>query len=256
MNLRNASRLRILPLFALFALFASLAVHAAEVQVAVAANFAGPIKIIAADFEKASGHKLVVSTGATGKFYAQIQSGAPFDVFLSADDETPARLEKEGAAIAASRFTYAIGKLALWSARPGYVDAGGEVLRSGSFAHIALAAPKLAPYGAAAVETLAKLGLLSQLEPKFVQGESIAQTFSFISTGNAELGFVALSQVWEDGRLKSGSAWIVPAALHSPIRQDAVLLARARDNAAATAFMSFLKSDGAKAVIRAFGYDI
>jgi molybdate transport system substrate-binding protein len=238
------------------ALLFSLGSHAGEVQVAVAANFFGPMKVIAADFEKATGHKAVLSSGATGKFYAQIQGGAPFDVFLAADDETPARLDREGATVAGSRFTYATGKLVLWSADAGLVDAKGEVLRAGKFAHIALAAPKLAPYGAAAIETLTRLGLLAQLEPKFVQGESIGQTFTFISTGNAELGFVALSQVWEGGRIRSGSAWIVPSELHSPIRQDAVRLNRAKDNAAAAALMEFLKSDGAKAVIRSFGYDV
>ncbi|NGM90551.1 molybdate ABC transporter substrate-binding protein, partial [Parapusillimonas sp. SGNA-6] len=165
------------------------------------------------------------------------------------------RLDKENATVAGSRFTYATGKLVLWSARPDVVDAKGEVLRSAKFAHIALAAPKLAPYGAAAVETLTRLGLLAQLEPRFVQGESIGQAFSFVYTGNAELGFVALSQVWENGKLKSGSAWIVPAQLHSPIRQDAVLLARGKDNAAAAALIAYLKSDAAKAVIRSFGYD-
>ena len=243
-------------LAALVALGATLAVHAAEVQVAVAANFAGPMKALAADFEKATGHKAVLASGATGKFYAQIQSGAPFDVFLAADDETPARLDKEGASVPGSRFTYATGKLVLWSAKPDLVDAKGEVLKSGQFAHIALAAPKLAPYGAAAVETMTRLGVLARLEPKFVQGESIGQTFGFVSSGNAELGFVALSQVWENGKLKSGSAWIVPAELHSPIRQDAVLLNRGKDNAAAVALMAFLKSDAAKAVIRSFGYEI
>jgi molybdate transport system substrate-binding protein len=241
---------------ALLALGASLAVHAAEVQVAVAANFAGPMKALAADFEKATGHKAVLASGATGKFYAQIQSGAPFDVFLAADDETPAKLDKEGATVPGSRFTYATGKLVLWSARPELVDAKGEVLKSGSFAHLALASPKLAPYGAAAVETMTRLGVLARLEPKFVQGESIGQTFGFVSSGNAELGFVALSQVWENGKLKSGSGWIVPAELHSPIRQDAVLLARGKDNAAAVALMAFLKSDTSKAVIRSFGYDV
>lgn len=240
----------------LLMLGASLASRAAEVQVAVAANFFAPMKAIAAEFEKTTGHKAVLSSGATGKFYAQIQSGAPFDVFLAADDETPARLDKENATVAGSRFTYATGKLVLWSARPDLVDAKGEVLRSAKFAHIALAAPKLAPYGAAAVETLTRLGLLAQLEPRFVQGESIGQAFSFVSTGNAELGFVALSQVWENGKLRSGSAWIVPAELHGPIRQDAVLLARGKDNAAATALMAYLKSDAAKAVIRSFGYDV
>ncbi|NDZ12367.1 molybdate ABC transporter substrate-binding protein [Variovorax sp. WS11] len=243
-------------LAALLALGATLAVHAAEVQVAVAANFAGPMKALAADFEKATGHKAVLASGATGKFYAQIQSGAPFDVFLAADNETPAKLDKEGATVPGTRFTYATGKLVLWSAKPDLVDAKGEVLTSGQFAHIALAAPKLAPYGAAALETMTRLGVLARLEPKFVQGESIGQTFGFVSSGNAELGFVALSQVWENGKLKSGSAWIVPAELHSPIRQDAVLLARGKDNAAAVALIAFLKSDAAKAVIRSFGYDL
>jgi molybdate transport system substrate-binding protein len=242
-------------LAALLALGATLAVHAAEVQVAVAANFAGAMKALAADFEKATGHKAVLASGATGKFYAQIRSGAPFDVFLAADDETPARLDKEGAAVPGSRFTYATGKLVLWSAKPDLVDARGEVLQNGRFAHIALAAPKLAPYGAAAVETMTRLGVLARLAPKFVQGESIGQTFGFVSSGNAELGFVALSQVWEKGKLKSGSAWIVPAELHTPLRQDAVLLVRGKDNAAAVALMAFLKSDAAKAVIRSFGYE-
>ncbi|HJS04359.1 MAG TPA: molybdate ABC transporter substrate-binding protein [Variovorax sp.] len=242
-------------LAALLALGATLAVHAAEVQVAVAANFAGAMKALAADFEKATGHKAVLASGATGKFYAQIRSGAPFDVFLAADDETPARLDKEGAAVPGSRFTYATGKLVLWSAKPDLVDARGEVLQNGRFAHIALAAPKLAPYGAAAVETMTRLGVLARLAPKFVQGESIGQTFGFVSSGNAELGFVALSQVWEKGKLKSGSAWIVPAELHAPLRQDAVLLVRGKDNAAAVALMAFLKSDAAKAVIRSFGYE-
>ena len=243
-------------LAALLVLGATLAVHAAEVQVAVAANFAGPMKALAADFEKATGHKAVLASGAPGKFYAQIQSGAPFDVFLAADDETPARLDKEGASVPGSRFTYATGKLVLWSAKPDLVDAKGEVLKSGQFAHIALAAPKLAPYGAAAVEAMTRLGVFARLEPKFVQGESIGQTFGFVSSGNAELGFVALSQVWENGKLKSGSAWIVPAELHRPIRQDAVLLKRGKDNAAAVALVAFLKSDAAKAVIRSFGYDV
>ena len=236
------------------ALCLPLAASAEEVQVAVAANFAAPMQAIAADFEKASGHRVVMSTGATGKFYAQIRNGAPFDVFLAADDETPARLDSENATVAGSRFTYAIGQLALWSADPQRVDAEGAVLRRGDFKHIALASPKLAPYGAAAVETMTKLGLLAQLQPKFVQGESIGQTYTFVASGNAELGFVALSQVWEAGRITRGSAWVVPAALHAPIRQDAVLLARGRDNAAALALMRFLRTDATKAAIRTFGY--
>ncbi len=232
------------------------ALRAEEVHLAVAANFTAPIKVIAAGFEKDTGHKVTVTTGATGKFYAQIKSGAPFDVFLSADDETPGRLEKEGDAVAGTRFTYATGRLVLWSARANFVDARGDVLRSGNFAHIAVASPKLAPYGAAAVEALGKLGLLAKLEPKFVLGESLGQTFSFVSTGNAELGFVALSQVLEDGKIKHGSAWTVPAELHNPIAQDVVLLAHGKNNAAAAAFMQFLKTDQVRAVIRAYGYQV
>ena len=238
----------------LLSLLSFASAWADEVQVAVAANFTAPMKRIAADFEKDTGHKATLAFGATGRFYAQIISGAPFEVFLAADDETPAKLEKEGGAVSGSRFTYATGKLVLWSAQPGLVDAQGEVLKKNSFSKIAFAAPKLAPYGAAAVETMTKLGLLATLEPKLVTGESIGQAFSFISTGNAELGFVALSQVFEDGRIKSGSGWIVPENLHSPIRQDAVLLARGKDNKVAVALMAYLKTDKAKTVIRSFGY--
>jgi len=245
--------LRWLP--ALCLALASTAALADDVQVAVAANFTAPMKQIAADFEKDTGHKAVLTFGATGKFYTQISNGAPFEVFLAADDETPARLEKEGAAVNGSRFTYATGKLVLWSAQTGLVDAQGEVLKKGDFKKIAIAAPKLAPYGAAAVETMNKLGLQAALEPKLVQGESIGQAFSFVSTGNAELGFIALSQVYEGGKIKSGSAWIVPENLHSPIRQDAVLLAKAKDSKAAVQLMAYLKTDKAKAVIRTFGYE-
>ena len=227
---------------------------AGDVQVAVAANFTAPMKLIAADFEKDTGHKAVLSFGATGKFYAQISNGAPFEVFLAADDETPKKLEQEGAAVSGSRFTYATGKLALWSAQPGLVDGQGDVLRKGGFSKLAIAAPKLAPYGAAAVETLTRLGLMAALEPKLVTGESIGQVFSFVSTGNAELGFVALSQVYDKGTIKSGSAWIVPETLHSAIRQDAVLLNKGKDNAAAIALLAFLKTGKAQAVIRSFGY--
>lgn len=256
MSLTRTARLLLTAFAALPVLCLSAAASAAEVQVAVAANFAAPMQAIAADFEKATGHRVVLASGATGKFYAQIKSGAPFDVFLAADDETPARLDSENATVAGSRFTYATGRLALWSADPGRVDAEGTVLRRGDFKHIALASPKLAPYGAAALETMTKLGLLAPLQPKLVQGESIGQTYTFVASGNAELGFVALSQVWENGEVKSGSAWVVPAALHAPIRQDAVLLARAKDNAAATALMRFLRSEPAKALIRAFGYEV
>ncbi len=248
------NRIRLLSALALA--FGMSAVSAAEVQVAVAANFTAPMQKIAAEFEKTTGHKALLAYGATGRFYAQIRNGAPFEVLLAADDETPARLEKEGQGVAGSRFTYAIGQLALWSAKPGVVDDGGEVLKKGSFEHLAIANPKLAPYGAAAVETMTKLGLLGRLEPKFVQGENIAQTFQFASTGNAELGFVALSQIHEDGKLKSGSAWIVPGNLHSPIRQDAVMLTKGQDNPAAEALLRFLKGDVARAVIKSYGYSL
>jgi molybdate transport system substrate-binding protein len=226
-----------------------------DVQVAVASNFTAPMQAIAAGFEKDTGHQAKLAFGSTGKFYAQIKNGAPFDVLLAADDETPAKLEKEGLAVSGSRFTYSIGQLALWSAKPGYVDDKGDVLKQGRFTHLALANPKLAPYGAAALETLNKLGLLAALQPKFVQGENIAQTFQFVSSGNAELGFVALSQIYEGGKFKSGSAWRVPPNLHAPIRQDAVILARGKDNPAALALMKYLKEDKARAIIRAYGYE-
>jgi len=229
--------------------------QAEEVRVAVAANFALPLKVLAADFERDSGHKMLVSVGSTGKFYAQIKGGAPFDVFLAADDETPARLEKEGDAVAGSRFTYATGKLVLWSANANLVDGQGRVLVTGNFKHLALASPSLAPYGAAAVQTLSRLGLLTTLTPRFVQGESIGQAYNFVATGNAELGFVALSQVYENGKISKGSGWIVPAHLHNPLRQGAVLLARASHNPGASALLAFLKTDKTRSVIRSFGYD-
>jgi molybdate transport system substrate-binding protein len=227
-----------------------------EVQVAVAANFTAPAKQIAESFEKESGHKVQLSFGATGKFYAQIRNGAPFDVLLSADDTTPAKLLGEGAAIAGSSFTYATGRLVLWSAKPGYVDDKGEVLKKGGFKHIAIANPKLASYGTAAVEALTTLKLLDAIQPKFVQAENIAQAHQFIATGNAELGFVALSQVYKDGKFAEGSAWVMPANLHQPIRQDAVILDKGKGKPAAEAWMKYLKGEKAKAVIKSFGYEV
>jgi len=238
------------------ALSFSTAALADEVQVAVAANFTAPMKQIAADFEKATGHKAQLAFGATGKFYAQIKNGAPFEVLLSADDTTPAKLEAEGAAVAGTRFTYSIGRLVLWSARPGFVDDQGEVLKQGTFRHAAIANPKVAPYGAAAVETLSALKVLDSVRPKFVQAENIAQAHQFVATGNAELGFVALAQVMKDGKIGAGSAWVVPANLHQPIKQDAVILANGKGKPAAEALMKFLQSDKAKAVIQSFGYDL
>jgi molybdate transport system substrate-binding protein len=230
--------------------------HAGEVQVAVAANFAGPMEKLAAQFQRDTGHKAVVASGATGKFYAQIRNGAPFEVLLSADDETPARLEAEGHAVARSRFTYAVGRLVLWSAKANYVDATGAVLKTGDFTHLAIANPKTAPYGAAAVAVIDKLGLTARLQPRLVQGENIAQAFQFASTGNAELGFVAQAQVWRDGKFTVGSGWIVPATMHAPIRQDAALLTRGAKNPAAQALLDYLRTDKAKALIRAYGYEV
>jgi molybdate transport system substrate-binding protein len=235
---------------------ASAGAGAADVQVAVAANFTAPMQRIAAAFEADSGHRTLLSFGSTGTFHAQIRNGAPFQVLLAADDETPARLEKEGAAVAGTRFTYAIGRLVLWSAQAGVVDDKGEVLRKPGDGRIAIANPKLAPYGAAAIESLTALGLLQALQPRFVQGENIAQTYQFAATGNAAIGFVALSQVMADGRIAKGSAWVVPASLHAPIRQDAVLLAAGKDNAAATALLAYLKGEKARAIIRSFGYEL
>lgn len=241
------------------ALAASLLAQAAladEVQVAVAANFTAPIQAIAKDFEKDTGHKLVASFGATGQFYAQIKNGAPFEVLLAADDTTPAKLEQEKATVPGSRFTYAIGKLALWSAKDGYVDAKGDVLKKGDFQHLSIANPKTAPYGLAATQVLDKLDLMDKLAGKLVEGQNIGQAFQFVSTGNAELGFVALSQVYKDGKVTAGSAWIVPVDLYAPIRQDAVILEKGKDNAAAKALVEYLKGPKAAAVIKSYGYEL
>lgn len=232
----------------------SLAARAGEVQVAVAANFTAPMQDIAALFAKETGHRALLSFGSTGKFYAQIRHGAPFDVFLSADDKTAGRLVSDGKAVATSLVPYALGSLVLWSPDAALVDAHGKVLATGRFAHLALANPKLAPYGAAAMQTLDQLGLAQKLQPRLVMGENIGQTYQFVHSGNAELGFVALAQVMKDGKISQGSAWRVPAALHAPLRQDAVLLVQGKDNAAAAALLAYLKSDAARAVMRSYGY--
>lgn len=246
---------RLISLLMVSLIGASSCVHADEISIAVAANFTAPMKQIAAEFEKKTGHKVLASYGSTGKFYAQIKNGAPFEVLLTADSETPARLIKENAAVAGSQFTYAVGKLVLWSAKPAVVDGAGEVLEKGGFDHIALADPKLAPYGAAAVEAMKALGVYDSLQPKFVTAENIAQAYQFISTGNSLLGFVALSQVLKDGKIE-GSAWLVPAKLYTPIRQDAVILERGKGKPAAEALIKYLKADKAKAIIKSFGYEL
>lgn len=247
------------PRFALTAVFGMLTLNSAwadEVQVAVAANFTAPIQAIAKDFEKDTGHKLIASFGATGQFYAQIKNGAPFEVFLSADDTTPEKLENEGETVKGSRFTYAIGTLALWSPKAGYVDDKGEVLKKNDYKHLSIANPKAAPYGLAATQVLAKLNLTEATNGKLVEGQNITQAFQFVSTGNAELGFVALSQIYKDGKVSKGSAWIVPADLHDPIKQDAVILNKGKDNAAAKALVDYLKGPKAAEVIKSYGYEL
>jgi molybdate transport system substrate-binding protein len=232
----------------------SLPVYAAEVNAAVASNFSAPMKQIAALFEQQSGDTVKLSFGSTGKFYAQIKSGAPFDVFFAADTAMPLRLEDEGLSVSGSRFVYALGKLVLWSAQPNFVDDKGRVLRKGDYEKLAIADPKLAPYGMAAKQTLEKLAMWNSIRDKLVIGENITQAYQFVATGNAELGFVALSQVMRDGKVSAGSTWLVPPDMYKPIRQSAVLLVGAKDKAAAKAFLDFLKSDKAAAVIRSYGY--
>ncbi len=232
------------------------AASAGEVNAAVAANFTAPAQQIVDLFQKESGHTVKLSFGSSGKFYSQIKEGAPFDVFLAADEKNPKLLEEEGLAVKDTRFVYALGKLVLWSAQPGFVDGKGAVLGKGSYNKIAYADPKLAPYGLAAHETLQKLNLWDKVQGKMVTGESIAQTFQFAASGNAEMAFVALSQITRDGKIIDGSYWLVPADLYSPIKQAAIQLTAARDKAAAQAFLAYLKGPKAAAVIRSFGYEL
>ena len=228
--------------------------EADEVQVAVAANFLAPLQEIAKSFEKETGHQTLITSGATGQLFTQIQHGAPFEVMISADAKTPKKLVKNELALADSQFTYARGKLVLWSVDPALVDAGGAVLKTGKFKHLAIANPKTAPYGTAAMEALDKLGLSASLKSKLVEGENISQAKQFVDTGNAEVGFVALSQIYKNGKITKGSAWVVPLDLYAPIYQDAVLLKKGEDNPAATALLNYLKSDKAKAIMTTYGY--
>ena len=245
-----------LPLFVatLACLSLSNPILADEVQVAVAANFTAPMQDIAQAFEQDTGHRVVAAFGSTGQLYAQINHGAPFEVFLAADDTTPARAESEGLAVAGSRFTYATGALALWSADTNLINDGEQLLRSGDFEHLAIANPKTAPYGLAATQVMQALNLTDALNPKLVEGQSIGQTHQFVASGNAQLGFVALSQVSRNGEITSGSAWQVPAALYEPIHQDAVLLNKGANNAAAAALLEYLQGERAAAVISSYGY--
>ncbi|WP_295872026.1 molybdate ABC transporter substrate-binding protein [uncultured Zhongshania sp.] len=230
--------------------------HADQLSVAVASNFTAAMRQLGDEFEETTGHSLNVSYGSSGKFYAQIRHGAPFQVFLSADQTKPEALIKEGLVTPKNRFTYAVGALALWSSKSDFVDENGEVLRSGHFNKLALANPLLAPYGIAALDVLRHLSLENSTRNSWVKGENIAQTYQFVSTGNADIGFVAVSQIMENGELKSGSAWIVPPKLYRPIKQDAVLLKAGENSVAATEFIAFLKSEKAKTIIRTFGYGL
>jgi molybdate transport system substrate-binding protein len=226
---------------------------AAEVTAAVAANFTEPAKEIAAAFKEKTGYSVDLSFGASGNLYTQITQGAPFDIFLSADSTRPEKAEKDGWGVAGTRFTYAIGKIVLWSADAGLVDKDGAVLKQGKFAHLAIANPKTAPYGAAAIEAMQALGVYQNLEPKIVTGENITQTYQFVVSGNAELGFVALSQLAGDTK---GSRWLVPDNLYSPILQDAILLKVGEQNSFAKQFLDFLKSPDALKIIKRYGYDV
>jgi molybdate transport system substrate-binding protein len=225
--------------------------RAEEIKVAVATNFATTMDALVALFEATSGHTVTLSAGSTGAHYAQIKNGAPFELFFAADAERPKLLEDEGVAIRGSRFTYAIGRVALWSPRAGFVDAEGRVLETASFRHIAIANPDLAPYGAAAREVLERRGLWESLRDRIVLGQDIGQTYSFVHTGNAELGFVAYSQLVSGDAPIEGSFWLVPEELHAPIEQQAVLL---EDAPAARAFLDFVKGADARTIIRKFGY--
>jgi molybdate transport system substrate-binding protein len=230
-------------------------IRAEEIAVAAAANLRSAlVDGLAPAFEARSGNRLRISFGSTGSFYAQIKNGAGFDILLAADEATAEKLELDGLTAPGSRFTYATGALVLWSNQPGFVDANGDILRSDKFKHLALANPKLAPYGAAAVETLRALNLYDALQDKIVRGENINQTYQFIATGNAPLGFVALSQVMRKGVITSGSAWRVPAKLYTPIHQDAVILANARAKVGAALFARYLQGDEARSILRDYGY--
>ena len=226
-----------------------------EAQIAVAANFTAPMQEIVASFEAETGHEVRVAFGSTGKLYAQIKNGAPFQALLAADQERPELLEEEGVGVPGSRFTYAVGALALWSANADKIGDGPALLKSGEFNKLSVANPKLAPYGVAAIETLEALGLKAAIEPKLVMGENIAQTYQFVDTGNADIGFVALSQVMEGGEITKGSGWVVPGEMHAPIRQDAVILERGKDDPVVTELFAYLQGEQARTIIRDFGYE-
>lgn len=235
-------------------LFLTVSVNADEINIAVAANFTGVMKQLEQQFEAETGHDLLVSYSSTGKLYSQIKHDAPYEIFLSADVKHAQRLIDEKEAVTDSLFVYAVGQLVLWSQQADFVDNEGKVLKNGQFTHLAIANPKTAPYGTAAQAVLEKLDLWTDLQDKLVQGDSITQTYQFVGTGNAELGFIAMSQYVDSE--KTGSYWIVPQNLYSPIEQAAVLLKKGEQHAAAQAFIHFLHSEAAKVVIEKFGYTV
>lgn len=227
------------------------AVHAHQAMIAVAANFTSAAKELGAAFEKKTGHHVTFSFGSTGQLFTQIAHGAPFDAFLAADQARPERAEADGLGVAGTRFTYAVGRLVLWSADPDLIDGTSKVLSDATLSHVAIANPATAPYGAAAVETMKGLGVFADLEPRLVEGKNVSQTYQFVATGNAPVGFVAASQVLGND---TGSSWTVPDDMYVPLRQDAVLLKNGRDNEAAKAFLEFLKGAEAVKMIEGFGY--
>lgn len=225
-----------------------------NISVAVASNFIEPMQSLAAAFQQSTGHTVTVSSGASGQFYAQIKHGAPFHILLSADQDKPAQLERDGLGIAGTRFTYAIGKLVLWSPKPNLVDSQAQVLMQHHFGKLAMANPDLAPYGQAAVQVLGALKLRDSLQDKIVLGENIGQAYLFVASGQADLGFVGLSQIMHHGTLSSGSVWMIPAGLYRPIKQDAVLLQAGQNSQAAQQFLAYLKTDPARRLISSYGY--
>lgn len=230
--------------------------HAAEVSVAVASNFAGPMERLAPLFQKESGHTLKVTAGASGKLNAQIRGGVPFDVFLSADEEIPKQLMQDGLAVSGTRFVYAFGRLVLWSGQHDLIDEKASVLNKGNFKMLAIANPRYSPYGVAAKETLTKLTMWNSIQEKLTKGENVTQTYQLVATEKADLAFIALSQVMRDGKVTAGSWWIVPPEMHNPIRQSAVLLSHAKDPLAAKEFLAFLKSEKARGAMRGFGFEL
>ena len=236
---------------------ASMLSYADDISVAVAANFSEPFKEIISQYEKQSSHKVKASYGSSGGFYTQITNGAPFQIFLSADSTRPEKLVTEQAAVKGTDFIYAKGKLALWSADAKKVDSAGKVLtNSAQYTHLSIANPSTAPYGAAAVQTLQKLGLYESIKSKIVTADNIGQAYQFTVSGNAEIGFVALSQIYKDGKVSSGSAWIVPSSYYSAIEQKAVLLNQGANSKAVQDFYQFLKSNTAKQIIKKYGYEL